>query len=357
MPAVLVLRLSSLGDVVLTSSFLQSAREHFPAARLDFVVRDDFAPVATALPGVQRVVAVGRDAGAATLLELGNALARERYDHVFDLHSSLRSRLLTWRLRGRLRAGFSKQALPRWFLVHAHRDLYARFGGARPLRERMLEPLRRLGLEPRLHSTCLVLSAAARASAGEQLGSADEKALVAIAPGARWPSKRWPVERFAALVARLAATTACRFVVLGESAEAPIAAAVARSAPGATLDLCGRLDILETAAVLQRCRLLVTNDSGLMHVAEAVGCRVLALFGPTTPAFGYAPYLPTSFLLHRPPPCNPCSKNGSKPCHRPTHECMERIGVEEVAALVESSLGAPAVPAGVAGRAVTNAVR
>jgi len=161
-PPILVLRLSSLGDIVLTSSFLQSCGDHFPDSPVHFVVRDDLAGVAALLPKVERVIAVSRDAGAGTLLALGARLAREPYAHVFDLHQSLRSRLLTWRLQPRLRRGFSKQSVPRWLLVHLHHDAYAHFGGARPLRERMLEPLRRLGCAPRLHATRLQLPAAAR---------------------------------------------------------------------------------------------------------------------------------------------------------------------------------------------------
>src|SRR6188474_2485387 len=140
---ILVLRLSSLGDVVLCSSFLQSLGEHFPGARITFVVREDLAALASALPGVSRVVAVRRRAGAAALLALAARLAREPYAHVFDVHGSVRSRLLTLGLRRRSRRGFDKQALPRWLLVHAHRDLYARWGGVRSLRERTLLPLRR----------------------------------------------------------------------------------------------------------------------------------------------------------------------------------------------------------------------
>ena len=112
--AILVLRLSSLGDIVLTSSFLQSCAEHFPKARLDIVVRDDFVALASALPGVHRVIGVSRRAGPAELLALGARLAHEPYAHVFDLHHSLRSRLLTWKLWHRRRPGFGKQALPRF---------------------------------------------------------------------------------------------------------------------------------------------------------------------------------------------------------------------------------------------------
>ena len=332
MSAILVLRLSSLGDIVLTSSFLQSASEHFPAARIDFVVREDLLALAAALPGVRRVIAVQRRAGVPELVALGARLAREPYAHVFDLHSSLRSRLLTWSLRSRLRPGFAKQSLPRWFLVHTHRDLYGRFGGARPLRERMLEPLRRLGLAPQLYDTRLVLGPEPRTRAATFLAAeAPSGVLVAIAPGARWPSKRWPAGHFAALVQQLAHPGGIHFLVLGSEAERDLAATVTASAPQASLDCSGRFDILETAALLERCQLLIGNDSGLLHVAESVGCPVLGFFGPTSPAFGYAPYRPSSRFLYRPPRCNPCSKNGSRPCHRPTHECMLNLSVEETA--------------------------
>jgi len=312
---------------------------------LHLVVREDFLPIATALPGVEKVIGVSRRARATDLLALGSALAREPYAHVFDLHLSLRSRLLTWRLQGRLRRGFSKQELPRWFLVHWHRNLYAHFGGVRSLRQRMLEPLRRLRLEPRLHPTRLDLPAAARRDAEARLRAAGvlpETILVGIAPGARWPSKRWPQERFADLVARLAQEDQRHFLLFGGQDEKALTAELSTVTPRAH-DCGGSTEILETAALLQRCHLLITNDSGLLHVAEAVGCPVLAFFGPTSPAFGYAPSLPGSRFLHEPPACNPCSKNGSRPCHRPRHECMLAIDVAAAARHAQAILDASAL--------------
>jgi lipopolysaccharide heptosyltransferase II len=323
---ILVVRLSSLGDVILSSSFLQSCREHFPASRIDFVVREDLLPVASALPEVQRVIAVRREAKLPTLLALGARLAREGYAHVFDLHQSARSRLLTWRLRRHVRRGFSKQGLPRWILLRFHRDLYDRFGGGLPLRERMLEPLRRLGYDSSVHDTQLVVPMPARARAATILADiAPQETCVGVAPGARWSAKRWPVERWAALVAELARTPQRRFILLGDASEKSLSGPIVAAAPGRCIDLVGELDILECAAVLERCCAALGHDSALMHAAEAVGRPVLTFFGPTTPRFGYAPYRTQSRVLHRPPPCNPCSKNGSRPCVRPTHECMENI--------------------------------
>jgi lipopolysaccharide heptosyltransferase II len=267
------------------------------------------------------------------LLRLGSEWAQAGYAHVFDLHRSLRSRLLTWRLRARLRAGFHKQEVPRWVLVNLHRDVYVRFGGAQPLRERMLEPLRRLGAPVHLHDTRLVLPEPSQSRAARRLrnaGIADSQRLLALAPGARWTSKRWPTQRWVELVQRLRDAVEHTLVLLGAPAEAELCAPLRAAAPERCLDLCGRLDVLETAAVLERCDAVVTHDSGLLHVAEAMGRPVLALFGATAPQFGYAPYRDASRLLHEPPPCNPCSKNGSRACRLSTHECMENLSVERV---------------------------
>ncbi len=345
--AVLVLRLSSLGDVVLTSAFLDSLSSVWPESRVTFVVREDLAEVALALPGVERVVAVRRRLGLFGLLGLASELARTPWAHVFDLHASVRSRVLTAGLRRRLRSGFDKQTVPRAILVALHRDLYAHFGGARSLRARMLTPLVRLGLRPALSDTRLVVAPSAHLLADAALTAAGVRAgerCIAVVPGARWPSKCWPAERFATLVERLSRDPAHRVLVLGGAAERSLASVVALGAPGRAVPLAGSLDLLTTAAVLARCHVAVVNDSGLLHIAEAVGRPVVAIFGPTSPQFGYAPYRPESVLLRDPPSCSPCSKNGSRPCMRPTHECMENISVDAVVAAVEKVLARVAPP-------------
>jgi len=342
---ILVLRLSSLGDIVLSSAFTQSATALWPAARITYVVRADLTPVVAMLPGVARIVAIERDAGLAGLARVAAQLRRTRWAHVFDLHQSARSRFLCAAAGLRAVPGFDKQEWPRFVLLHARRDIYARTGGVRPLCERMLEPLRRLELDPPVTSTRLEVPAPAHAAAATMLrhGGLDTRALVGIAPGARWAPKCWPEERFAQLVARLVAHDDHRVVVVGSAAESALCARVARAGAERALSTAGELDLAATAAVLARCRAVVTHDSGLLHVAEAVGTPVVALFGPTSPRFGYAPHRPDSVLVADPPACSPCSKNGSRPCTRPTHECMENIAVETVtAAVLRAHDGVPA---------------
>ena len=337
---ILVLRLSSLGDVVLCSSFLRSLRDAFPAAQISFVVRADLADVAAALPGVTHVHAVDRDTGIGGLLRLATELANNGYSHVFDVHRSMRSRLLVHRMRHLQRPGFAKQSVARWFLIHLHRDLYARFGGARSLRQRMLQPLETMGLHPRLYPTQLMLSAQLKEEARRRLQNlADpDTQWIALAPGALWPSKEWPTDRFLAVAQQLLRVPQRRLLVVGGARERVMGTRLAEALAQRAVSVSGETNLLQTAALLQLCRLTITNDSGLLHVAEAVGCPVVALFGPTSPRFGYAPHLDESQLLYEPPRCSPCSKNGSRPCHRPTHECMLAIDSTRVLNAVESTL-------------------
>jgi len=332
-----VLRLSSLGDVVLTSSFLRSVHQLFPQAAIDFVVRDDLQEVAQALPSVSNVIPVPRKSSLWALLRLAKELAATEYDHVFDLHRSLRSRILVRHMHQQLRGGFDKQSLARWLLIQTHRDYYAHLGGTKTLRERMLQPLQRMGLQPTLHPSRLVLPASAREQAQQLMNPTNERqsAWIALAPGALWASKQWPSSRYRELAEQLLAKETHRLILVGGSREQELCAGIAAGLSPRVLNVAGQLDIPQTAAVLQRCQYAVVNDSGLSHIAEAVGCPVLALFGPTSPRFGYAPQLPTSRFLYKSPECSPCSKNGARPCHRPTHECMLQIEISEVLGIAE----------------------
>ena len=119
-------------------------------------------------------------------------------------------------------------------------------------------------------------------------------------------------------------------------------APIAKTLGSRALDIAGALPLLHTAAYLARCRAFVGNDSGLMHLAEAVGVPVVSLFGPTVEAFGYYPSLPRSLTIERTIACRPCSRNGSTPCPRRTGECLTAIPATTVAGAVASLFDASA---------------
>ncbi|MBE0566800.1 MAG: glycosyltransferase family 9 protein, partial [Krumholzibacteria bacterium] len=165
-----------------------------------------------------------------------------------------------------------------------------------------------------------------------------------LAPGARWEPKRWPEAHGAALVdAHRAAGGGPLRIFLGPQEEAWYdAGPLAASARAAGAEVVRGLPLVETAARLAECAALVTNDSGLLHLAEAVGTPVVALFGPTVRAFGYAPHLAASCLLETEIACRPCSRNGKRPCHRGDLACLVRITPEAVLAAAAPLLAGPA---------------
>lgn len=168
--------------------------------------------------------------------------------------------------------------------------------------------------------------------------------VVGLVPGSNAPARRWPVDRFATLAAALRARGA-RLVVMGGSRETPLTARVAGAVPGA-LDLGGRTDLADLAALLSVCDLVVTNDTGPMHLAGAVGTPTVSIWGPSDPEEVRQLGAPDIRVVGAPLPCKPCRRNH---CHRrgvgtvlaqAHEECMRQIELEAVLEAVEAALDA-----------------
>ena len=142
--------------------------------------------------------------------------------------------------------------------------------------------------------------------------------------------KQWGIDKYTELAKRIVDKHGCRLILVGDSKDGKAAERIATALGDRAIDLTGRTGIIETAAAIQRSFAFVGNDSGLMHVAEAVGVPVVALFGPTVEAFGYYPSLEASQVVERDLPCRPCSRNGSRNCPKGTQECLTGIPVEPV---------------------------
>ena len=125
-------------------------------------------------------------------------------------------------------------------------------------------------------------------------------------------------------------------LVIGASSEKEICR-IAASSDG-SVNACGRLSIMETASALKRVSVLVTNDSAPLHIAEAVGTPVVALFGPTVRQFGYYPLLDESMVLEKDLECRPCSRNGARPCHIENRDCLDTIDTDEVLSAISQVL-------------------
>lgn len=324
---ILILRLSSIGDVVLVSPLLRVLRRHLPQADIDFVVKAEFADLVQHNPHLNAIHVVHKAERLAGLQRLREKLAGRRYQVVLDLHKNFRTRYL---IRG-LGAGrvlrYRKHVVRRWLHVKFKLDTMRPLP---PIYLRYLQAAAALGVRDDGAGTELHWLPGHAQEAAQALAPASSDVnvpLIALAPGAGYFTKRWPPEYFAELAARqIARDRECLIAVLGGEEDRAAGRQIAAVAGSRVIDLTGRLSLLAAAVVLARSRLVVANDSGLMHMAEAVKTPVLMLAGSTTRALGFFPQRPESRVLENQAlACRPCSHLGHAACPRRHFRCMRDL--------------------------------
>jgi heptosyltransferase-2 len=324
-----VLRLSSLGDVVLTLPVVHALARAFPGARITYWVKEEYADVVRHDPAVGHVRRLERDARRLEDL-LSMSAELEDADLIVDLHGSARTRLLTYRQRAPVLRAPSYR-LRRVLLVHARALRPAPPPAALRRYARALRPL---AVEP---------EGVPRLVAGEEAESWAERWLgdwrpapapLAMLPGARHVTKRWPEERWIELHERLAGRGVPLLYASLEAERRLLFRLAARVARDPAARWCAE-PLPRIAALLSRCRAAVACDSGLMHVAAARGLRVVALFGSTAPELGFAPAGEGHAVLCRHEPCQPCTLHGRPSCPRGHFRCMVGITAEEALAALE----------------------
>lgn len=319
-----VLRLSSLGDVVLTLPVVQALHGAFPGAELHYWVKEEYQDVVRHDPAVHHVRALEKDAR--RLEDLVSMSAElEDCDLIIDLHGSLRTRLLTFRQKARvLVAPTHRWTRERWI-----RAKWSRPAPAPHALDRYAAALGPLGLaapgSPRLHAG----DEAERWADDWYVSTAFERAPLALAPGAQHATKRWPEAYWVTLTER-AEAAGVPLLVFSTLAERSGLPDLARRIEG----MAGARWVLEplarAAALLSHCAAAVTHDSGVMHMAAARGLPVVALFGSTSPVLGFAPAGEGHVVLGRELACRPCTVHGRESCPLGHFRCMRDLPVEEV---------------------------
>jgi lipopolysaccharide heptosyltransferase II len=331
-PNVLAVRFSSIGDVLLTTPLLRVLRRRYPHARISVLTRPAYAPLLSHNPHVNHVLeaAPGRP-----LRDLARQLRAQRYTHLLDLHDSIRSRLLRALVPGAW-STYPKHRLARAMLIYTKRDYYR---DSRPVPERYFDAARSLGLVPDGEPPDFFLAAEAQVETEAWLARAAARPgrLIALAPGAAHATKRWPVEHWRALTRQLLEQD-FSIVIVGGAEDARLADSIANGDQGRLLNAAGRFGLQGTGALLRRAAILVSNDTGVMHMAAAVGTPVVALFGPTVRPFGFFPYTSRAEVIELGLGCRPCSSKGGPHCPLGHHRCMLDIEPNTVQAAVHRSI-------------------
>ncbi len=306
---ILIVKLTSLGDVVHCLPAVGAIKREFPSSAMDWAVDRRVADIARACPHVDQVLSVGGNGGSGPpgwldYWRAARVCRRGRYDLAIDMQGLLKSAVLTYASRAPQRLGFGwARPSGRWAL-----NMHVLGPPQSPHAvDAYCELARWLGAKPDPGRFDLQVPAESERAAGDIVRRAfgDEAGLlVGVIAGSAWPSKRWPADRFAA-VARALAVEGWRVVVLGTSADAAAAGAISDAAGEQGVSLAGRTSLGTTMAVLSRCGLVIGGDTGPVHIAAALAVPTLAIFGPTSPE-KTGPRGPRVRLLSHSVPCQPC---------------------------------------------------
>jgi len=336
--SVLIVKLSAIGDVVHTLPLLEVLRKNLPGARIDWLIEEEASEIIKGHPALNRVIVSRRKLWQKELVhsrrrstaikEIAHFLQElrsEEYDLVIDIHGLFKSGLLTGLARGRRKIGFT----------------WAREGSTLFLSEPPYfeDQYRQHAIERYLKTAnilgCDVTSWNGRIPVGDAQQITIErlfrqyglygKSIAAINPMAKWDTKLWEPERFARLADRIHEKLDMKVLFTGSKDDQPIIQEICSGmrSKGA-VNLAGRIGLKELASLYTRCDVLITTDTGPMHIAAAMDCPVIALFGPTAP-WRTGPYGNGHKVIQEDLGCTPCFK---KTC--PHKTCMKGITVGRV---------------------------
>jgi heptosyltransferase-2 len=318
--SVVIVQTGFLGDVALATGIVR-ALASAGVERIGMVVRSELAAMLEGHPAIDTLHRLDKRAKGSSRA-MADELRAARYDAALVPHRSARSSLLAWRAGIPRRVGFRQAELA---LLHTDRVHYSI--AAHEL-ERNAMLVERLGFDVSAESRLSWLEPQEGSMA--RVRARGFESAVLVAPGSVWATKRWREDSFVELV-RALARDGRRVLVVGGADDRALCDAIARAA-GISADdvLAGETSLADLVALCAIASRVICNDSAPLHVAEAAGTPVTAIFGPTVPEIGFAPFLERSSALGVALPCRPCRIHGGARCPIGTHECMRAIGAEEV---------------------------
>jgi lipopolysaccharide heptosyltransferase I len=326
----LIVRLGSLGDVVHAIPVVAALRERFPDARIDWVTDPRYVPLLEVVRGIDRRVAIDTRRIPQTIAII-RELRRHRYDAALDLQGLVKSAVLA-RASGARRvigypAGHLREPAARFFYSEMPDP-----GDSRHVVFKNLALLAALGIQT--NDACFPLQIPGSAAVARAPAAVAADGYVLINPGAAWPNKRWPPDRFGAVAASIRDRYGMRSRVLWGPGEESLAAAVVASSSGAA-ELAPPTTIPDLFALASGARLIVSGDTGPLHVAAAVRTPIVALFGPTFPQRN-GPWAADDVTISRD---TVCICHYERRCRR-DEPCINSIGVGEVMDAIARRLAA-----------------
>ncbi|TXK37408.1 glycosyltransferase family 9 protein [Pontibacter qinzhouensis] len=324
MPKILILRFSSIGDIVLTTPVIRCIKQQVPGAEVHFCTKQGFKGMLESNPYVDKVHVLQ-----SSLKELVQGLQAENFDYVVDLHNNLRTRIIKFRL-GKPSRSFNKLNYEKWLMVNFKRNRLPNMH----IVERYLEAATALGVKDDGLGLDYFIPAKDEVAL-EALPEPFRRGYVAFAIGAQHYTKRLPTERIIELCEHLNTPV----VLLGGKEDNAAGEQIAalfhtQEQAGSTIvyNACGKYNLNQSASLVRQAEQIVSHDTGLMHIAAAFSKDIISVWGNTIPEFGMYPFRTKFQVLEvQGLSCRPCSKIGYSKCPQGHFKCMRAISFDDLA--------------------------
>ncbi|MBN2773012.1 MAG: glycosyltransferase family 9 protein [Prolixibacteraceae bacterium] len=321
----LVIRLSSIGDIVLTTPVVRCLKQQVDDAEVHFVTKEKFAGIVKANPYITKTFTLKEK-----LSDLLDELEKEQFDYIIDLHQNIRSN----RIKSRLRIpafSFNKLNYQKWLVVNFKVNKLPN----QHIVDRYLGTLSVFDVKNDQKGLDFFIPENEQFNF-QKLGGRFNDGYVAFVLAGTYYTKKLPAEK----IIEICKNTDKPVLLLGGKKEQNVGDLVASEDIERIINLCGKTSLSESADLVKNARIVLTNDTGLMHIAAAYKKKILSFWGNTIPEFGMVPYLPdpvSKIMEIKNLKCRPCSKLGYEKCPKKHFRCMMEINIREVVSWIEKN--------------------
>lgn len=308
---ILIVRFSSIGDIVLTTPVIKALKQMDPSGQIHFLTKRIFASILENNADLDRLHVIDKH-----IVEVMNELRSENFDLIVDLHNNLRTKALKSKLRRPSRT-FRKLNIAKWLLVNFKINRLPNVH----IVDRYLDTVRDL-IHTQPNKGVFIISDENKVDPMELLGVA-EKSYIAVAIGAKFATKQIPINKMKEILDDIGLP----IVLLGGPEDVSKANEIMNRVSGQVLNMCGNLNLQQSASIVAQSKALLTSDTGLMHIAACFDVPIVSVWGNTIPELGMFPYRPDqseSYTIHEVKGigCRPCSKIGYSSCPKKHFDCM-----------------------------------
>ena len=323
MKKILIIRMSSIGDIVLATSFLKSVKHRYPDGEIHFLIKKEFSELVKNHPSIDKLISFDKKLGLKELFRMGKFLRNNNYDIIFDIHSVFRTKILSLFLRKNLFKQIRKPRLRRFLLFYGYQNFFEKSFSHIKMYHTLLNE------DKTFPPTNLFIEEKEKNETKKFLVKNNiGDSYIAVVPGAAWSQKQWSIDNYNNLMTRLIDSFNSKIVILG-AANDIICDQIIKDER--IVNLKDKTSLRMAMGIVKYAQHTLGSDTGLLHISEAMGTPVTMILGPTSRETGARVTLSNSKVIENKNLwCRPCSQNGSRPCYRKEQYCMSKINSEKV---------------------------